>query len=234
MLETRRARRYACDETVDCEAWGKVRYAVLKDISMLGARLQGTGLPEVGSVVRIAPSFFGVQRTWVYCQVAWIRRGDVDEAGLRFLEPAFRLRRTWVGEFVAGTSPVERRRAIRVPTEVHLEVKIEGSSRTLEATSLDLSRGGAQLSLDRPLRRCDFLKLHLCLPWTLLEVPAMVIRRLAHDRPEHSVRFLEMPPGDQEALGSFIKEELDAAQEPGPPPGISFLKVVNDDPGQSL
>lgn len=212
MLEYRRVRRHHCTESVDCEDRGRVFFATLQDISLLGARLRGQNLPEPGSVLRLIPSTPGFGRTWVYCQICWVARGGIEEAGIRFLEPAFRLQRTWVALFIPEDVTLERRQAIRVPTELHVEVKLDGLSRPIEARGVDLSRGGAQIHLPRTMRRGARADLYVCLPWCLLELPAQITRRDHSDRLLHSVQFLKTSPFEQDALTTFVREEL--------PPGL--------------
>ncbi|MGE0495432.1 MAG: PilZ domain-containing protein [Vulcanimicrobiota bacterium] len=208
MLEVRRARRRECRKNIACELSGKVFVACLRDISWLGARLSGQDLPEVGTLLRLAPVVESLTRSWVFAQVCWVRRGDTDEAGLRFLEPPFRLAHSWVAQLAPSDDPAERRKAIRVPTEIHVEVKVDGLRSPLEATSLDLSRDGARLRMPRVLQRGSTAELYLCLPWCLLEVPAQVVRQSGHDRLSHSLKFGRLSPYDQDALAGFLQESL--------------------------
>ena len=212
MLETRRARRMDCDETIDCEIKGQVRIAFLKDVSLLGGRIQGTGLPEVGSLIRVTPTFseYGLEarfgRQWIYAQICWISRGEVEEAGLRFLEPRLRLRHSWVADLCHYDA--ERRTSIRVATEVHMEVKLPGIRRPLEATSLDLSQGGTQALLPGVVRPGTRAEVTLCLPWAIVDVPATVVRQASIDNSHHSLRFLDLPHHDGEVLTSFLQQQL--------------------------
>ena len=209
MLETRRARRFDCDEAVDCEVRGAVRVAFLKDVSLTGARLQGSNLPAVGTLIRLAPTFSEWlpcgPRAWVYAQVAWTREGV--EAGLRFLEPSSRLALSWVGRLCHGRN--ERRNSIRVATEVYMEIKLPGVRRTYEAHSLDLSQGGVQAALpDQVLREGSIAKVSVCLPFAVLDMPAQVVRPGADDRPEHCLQFTAMDSDQADALGGFLRQEL--------------------------
>ncbi|MFN8610098.1 MAG: PilZ domain-containing protein [Vulcanimicrobiota bacterium] len=209
MLETRRSRRFDCDEAVDCEVRGAVRVAFLRDVSLTGARLQGSNLPPVGTLLRLAPTFSEWQpcgpRAWVYAQVAWTREGV--EAGLRFLEPSSRLSLNWVGRLCQGRN--ERRNSIRVATEVYMEIKVPGVRRTYEALSLDLSQGGVQARLpDQVLRAGSIAKVSVCLPYTVLDMPAQVVRSGADDRPQHSLQFTAMETEQADALGGFLRQEL--------------------------
>lgn len=207
MRETRKARRYDCSEVVDCFFLGSPTCFVLTDVSLLGARLRGEGVPQPGTMFMISPVESGLKRTWVSCQVCWVQRGDVGEAGIRFMEPTSRLQQIWVGELI-GRQPAERRNAVRVPTELHVEVQLAGLRRPIEATSLDLSRSGTQVRLPRTLRRGAVTGLYLCLPWTLLEIPAQVTRRDKSDRLLHSLRFLQSSPHQEDALGCFLRESM--------------------------
>lgn len=231
MLETRRARRFDCDETVDCDIKGEVRIAFLKDVSLLGGRIQGVDLPEVGSLIRITPTFseFGLEarfgRQWIYAQVCWINRsGEVHEAGLRFLEPRLRLRHSWVADLCSHDA--ERRTSIRVATEVHMEVKVAGTRSTLEATSSDLSLGGAQAFLPGVVRQGSRAEVTLCLPWAVLDLPATVVRQASIDNTHHSLRFVDMPRCDAEVINSFLAQEL-LSQKPQRPPNLDVLTLFN-------
>lgn len=231
MLETRRARRFDCDEVVDCEIKGRVRIAYLRDISMMGGRIQGTGLPEVGTLVRLTPTFseFGLEarfgRQWIYAQVCWVRRGgEVEEAGVRFLEPRLRIRHSWVAD-LCDADP-ERRSSIRVNTEVYLEVKIPGLRRPMEAKSVDLSQGGAQALLSGVVRPGTRADVTICLPWAIVDVPATVVRQASLENSQHSLQFLELPRPEAEVLHSFLHDEL-VAQKPVVQPNLDVLKLFN-------
>jgi hypothetical protein len=178
--------------------------ANLHDISITGGRLQGCGLPEVGSLLRLAPTFCERGRRWVFAQVCWLRRGEVEEAGVRFLEPGFRLQQSWVGEFASSTP--ERRSALRVTAQVHLELRLAGQRRSLEATSLDLSQGGAQILLPGHLRSGTQADVSLCLPWDVLDLQAQVVRPADLENPCHSLRFLGLSAEQQEGLVCFLRE----------------------------
>ena len=213
MLETRQARRFECDEAVDCEVRGQVRVGFLRDVSLTGARLQGTNLPSVGTLLRLSPTFSEWlpcgPRAWVYAQVAWTRDG---EAGLRFLEPSSRLALNWVGRLCHGRN--ERRGSIRVATEVYMEIKVPGVRRTYEALSLDLSQGGVQAALpDQVLRAGSIAKVSVCLPWTVIDAPAQVVRQGADDRPQHSLQFTNLDNYQADALGGFLRQELAAQKQ---------------------
>lgn len=228
MIEARRAPRHRCNEAVDCEVRGRILYAYMMDISLRGAKLRGMQLPEVGTLLRIAPSFENqLGRKWIYCQVCWISRGEVEEAGIRFLEPAFCLQDSWVNQFIYDAGPAERRQSVRIPTELHVEVRMEGLGRTFEATSLDLSQGGTQIKMPKPVRPGSLADLYLCLPWTLLEVPAQVVTPKDEGQQEHSLRFLELSPDDECALECFIKEELAESAPPVETAGMQFLQLLN-------
>ena len=208
MLETRKARRFDCDETVDCEVYGRVRVVFLRDVSLTGARMQGSALPVVGTLLRIAPTFSEWMpcgpRSWVYAQVCWTRDG---EAGLRFLEPSSRLCLNWVGRLCNGRN--ERRSSIRVATEVYMEIKVPGVRRTYEALSLDLSRGGVQATLpDQVLREGSIAKVSVCLPWTVIDAPAQVVRQGADDRPQHCLQFTGLGAAQSDALEGYLRQEL--------------------------
>jgi len=230
MIETRRARRFDCEETVDCEIHGTVQIAMLRDVSMLGGRIQGTGLPQVGSLIRITPTFseFGLEaqfgRQWIYAQVCWVRRGEVEEAGLRFLEPRLRLRYSWVADLCEHDA--ERRTSIRVHTEVHMEVKIPGVKGSLEAVSSDLSQGGAQAFLPGVLRQGTRAEVTLCLPWAVLDLPAAVVRPASIDNAQHSLRFLDVPRCDSDALVSYLQQEL-VGQKRQSKTNLEVLKLFN-------
>ena len=209
MLETRQARRFECDEAVDGEVRGRVRVAFLRDVSLTGARLQGTDLPAEGTLIRVSPTFSEWlpcgPRAWVYAQVCWTREGV--EAGLRFLEPSTRLSLNWVGRLCHGRN--ERRSSIRVATEVYMEIKVPGVRRTFEALSLDLSQGGVQASLpDQVLRAGSIAKVSVCLPYAVIDAPAHVVRQGADDRPQHSLQFAGLDTYQSEALGGFLRQEL--------------------------
>lgn len=225
MLEIRRARRYACQETVDCEMQGKIRTAYLTDVSMTGARLQGEGLPPVGALIRLTPAFSEVGRQWIFAQVCWTRKGDVEEAGLRFLEPGVRIRSTWVAELLEDTD-LERRRCIRVPSELHLEVKFQGVRRPLEALSADISKGGAQVLLPSLVRPGTRAEVSICLPWAVIDVPAQVVRPASLQSPHHSLRFLEMGGTEAQILDFHLREQVEMHKSAGPA-GLSFLKLLN-------
>ena len=225
MLETRRARRYDCDEAVDCEIQGRIRMAYLKDISLLGGRLQGVHLPPVGTLVRISPAFHEFGRHWIFAQVCWLRRGEVEEAGIRFLEPGIRIRNSWVSGLVEDTDP-ERRRSIRVNSELHFEVKIAGVRRPLEATSLDISQGGAQVLLPNVIRPGTLADVTVCLPWSVIDLPAQVVRQASLESPHHSLRFLKVEPGAREVLECHLRSQV-AAQKTQHPSGVSFLKLFD-------
>ncbi len=228
MIEARRAPRHHCNEAVDCEVRGRIVYAYMMDISLRGARLRGMKLPEVGTLLRIAPSFqTQLSRKWIYCQVCWITRGDIEEVGIRFLEPPFCLEGSWVRQFIAEAGPAERRQSVRIPTELHVEVRMEGLGKPFEATSLDLSQGGAQLKMPKAVRPGSLADLYVCLPWSLLEVPAQVVTPKDLGQKEHSVRFLELTPDDECALECFIKEELTESKKPVDRHGMSFLELLN-------
>lgn len=212
MLETRSARRFDCDEPVDLEIRGRLLMANLKDISLGGARLFGHDLPEIGSLIRLAPAFGEGLRQWVYAQVCWIRRGETEEAGLRFLEPRIRLQGSWVSQLCQGDP--ERRSSIRVATEVHLEMKVAGVRRPLEATSLDLSYGGTQVLLPGVLRAGSRADVTLCLPWGVVDLPAQVVRQADLESPHHCLRFLEVPPQEAPALDGFLRAELQRQHQP--------------------
>jgi len=198
---------------VDCEVRGQVRVAFLRDVSLTGARLQGTNLPAVGTLLRLSPTFSEWlpcgPRAWVYAQVAWTREG---EAGLRFLEPSSRLALNWVGRLCHGRN--ERRGSIRVATEVYMEIKVPGVRRTYEALSLDLSQGGVQAALpDQVLRAGSIAKVSVCLPWTVIDAPAQVVRQGADDRPQHSLQFTNLDNYQADALGGFLRQELAAQKQ---------------------
>lgn len=231
MLETRRARRFDCDETVDCDIKGSVRIAFLKDVSLLGGRIQGADLPEVGSLIRITPTFseYGLEasfgRQWIYAQVCWVsRNGEVQEAGLRFLEPRLRLRHSWVADLCEHDA--ERRTSIRVATEVHMEIRVAGHRSTLEATSLDLSLGGAQALLPGVVRQGARADVTLCLPWAVLDVPATVVRQASIDNSHHSLRFVNVPRCDADVINSFLAQEL-VNQKPVRSPNLDVLSLFN-------
>lgn len=226
MLETRRARRFDCDETVDCESQGQVRVVYLKDVSALGARLQGLDLPEVGKLIRLTPTFSELGRQWIYAQICWIRRegGEVSEAGVRFLEPSQRIRTSWVGRLC--DSDPERRTSIRVNTEVFLEVKVPGQRRALEATSVDLSQGGAQAILPGVVRPGTQMEVTLCLPWAIVDVPAQVIRQASLESAHHCLRFLELEHHQADALNGYLKQEL-LQQRQAAPTDLHLLRLFN-------
>jgi len=224
MIETRKARRFDCQEPVDCEIRGRLLMANLTDISITGGRLQGHELPEVGSLIRLAPAFGEGMRHWVYAQVCWIRRGEVEEAGLRFLEPTSRLRRSWIAELCQGEP--ERRSSIRVATEVHLELKIAGVRRPLEATSLDLSHGGAQALLPGVVRPGTRAEVTLCLPWAVVDIPAQVVRQADLESANHCLRFLDMPHQDAVVLDSYLRDEL-VTQKSQSAPDLFLLDLFN-------
>lgn len=233
MLETRRARRFDCNETVDCEIQGRVHIAYLRDVSMLGGRLQGVDLPEVGSLIRVTPTFSEagmgiVGRLWVWAQVCWLRRatadGEADEAGLRFLEPRLRIMRSWVAELCENER--ERRAAIRVATEVHLEIKVAGVRRPLDATSLDLSQGGAQALLSGVVRPGTRADVTICLPWAIVDVPATVVRQASLENSQHSLRFLDLQREDAELLNSYLHQEL-VTQKAASTPNLDVLQLFN-------
>lgn len=231
MLETRQARRFDCDETVDCEVRGQVKVAFLRDVSLTGARLQGANLPPVGTLLRLSPTFSEWlpcgPRAWVYAQVCWTREGT--EAGLRFLEPSSRLALNWVGRLCHGRN--ERRSSIRVATEVYMEIKVPGVRRTYEALSLDLSQGGVQATLpDQVLREGSIAKVSVCLPWTVIDAPAQVIRQGADDRPQHSLQFTNLDNYQADALGGFLRQEL-AAQKQAKAADPFLARLFNRDPG---
>lgn len=214
MLETRRSRRFECDEAVDCEVRGNVRVAFLRDVSLTGARLQGSDLPPVGTLLRLCPTFSEWlpcgPRAWVYAQVCWTREGQ--EAGLRFLEPSSRLSLNWVGRLCHGRN--ERRGSIRVATEVYMEIKVPGVRRTFEALSLDLSQGGVQASLpDQVLRAGSIAKVSVCLPYGVIDAPAQVVRQGADDRPQHSLQFTGLDSDQSDALDSYLRQELAAQKQ---------------------
>ena len=225
MLEIRKARRYECQETVDCEMQGRVRTAYLKDVSMTGARLQGAGLPAVGTLIRLTPAFSEVGPQWIFAQVAWTRQGDFEEAGLRFLEPGVRIRSSWVANLLADTD-LERRRCIRVPTELHLEVKIAGVGRPMEALSADLSEGGAQVLLPNLVRPGTFAEVSICLPWAVIDVPCQVVRPASLKSPRHSLRFLGLGDSQAHLLDCHLRDQVALHKSAGPP-GLSFLKLLN-------
>lgn len=235
MLETRRARRFDCNETVDCEIRGRIQIAYLRDISIRGARLQGSRLPEVGTLIRVTPTFSEsapdaatLGRQWVYAQVCWVRRGkesgEAEEAGLRFLEPRCRIQRSWISALCDHEG--ERRSSIRVATEVHLEIKIPGARRPLEATSLDLSQGGAQALLSGVVRPGTRADVTICLPWAIVDVPATVVRQASLENSQHSLRFLKLPRPDAELLNSFLHKEL-LTQQGTDAPNLDVLELFN-------
>jgi hypothetical protein len=225
MLEIRRARRYPCQETVDCEMQGRIRTAYLKDVSMTGARLQGAGLPAVGTLIRLTPAFSEVGRQWIFAQVCWIRNGDGEEAGLRFLEPGMRIRSSWVADLLADTD-MERRRCIRVPTELHLEVKFEGVRRPLEALSADISEGGAQVLLPNLVRPGTRAEISICLPWAVIDVPAQVVRPASLESAHHSLRFLDIGATEAHLLDCHLRDQVAMHKSAGPA-GLSFLQLLN-------
>ncbi len=208
MLETRRARRATCEKTVDCETMGSSFRATVLDISALGARLEGADLPEVGTVLRLAPASKGLIRSWLYASICWRRPGAVDEVGLRFLEPTFRILKSWVG----GLAPVEvgpeRRRTVRISTELHVEVKSDLFPEPLKGQSLDLSEEGIQVRLPRCLRQGQVVELALCLTWHLMEVAAQVVRHHHQERLRHQMRFLHLTQEDRQALRGFLASQL--------------------------
>jgi len=205
MIETRRARRLHCDEIVDCESQGRVQSVLVRDISWGGARLRGQRLPNPGTILRIS-AVLGIAREWIFAQVCWVNH-ERNEAGIRFLEPISRIRQTWVSDLVEAPLGPERRRDIRVPTEVYMEIKLPGRSRPWEARSLDLSRGGAQLRLpESAARKGDYADVYLCLPWCMLELAAQVVRGPEAGQP--SVRFFGLTPGEDEALTQFVNHQI--------------------------
>ena len=231
MLETRRARRFDCNETLDCEIRGQVKMAYLRDVSLMGGRIQGADLPEVGSLIRVTPTFseYGLEerfgRQWVYAQVCWVSRGEVQEAGIRFMEPRLRLRHSWVADLCEHDA--ERRTSIRVATEVHLEIKVAGVRRTMEATSLDLSQGGAQALLPGVIRPGTQAEVTLCLPWAIVDVPATVVRQASLENSHHSLRFLKMPRTEAEVLNSFLHQQL-VTQKASQAPNLDLLAMFNN------
>jgi len=224
VLEVRKSKRHPCQETVDCHHWGRVRITNMCDVSLTGGRLQGTQLPDVGAVVRLSPSFASssAPQRWVYARICWVSRGEVEEAGVEFLEPVSRVARGWVGEFVRE-NPAERRSSHRVNSKLHLDVKFRARGRLVEATSVDISRRGARIRLPREMEPGAIADLFVCLPWTMVEVPAQIVRSIPHNRLQHSLRFLGMKEGEKDALETY----LDVHTPPVDNSGLKLIQLLN-------
>jgi len=201
MLEARRARRYECQEAVDCEVEGQVLFGLLQDVSLGGARLRGLQLPSVGALVRVSPALGG-ERVWLYAQVCWVARGKVEEAGLRFLEPPARVQGGWVGELIDASDPFERRGSVRLPAAVPVEVRSIGQ-KPVPTWTVDLSLEGAMVRAPFNLRRHERIELKLLLPSARLHLPAVVVHPSSPERAHHSVTF-SPSERDVEALTGFL------------------------------
>lgn len=223
MLEARRARRYECQEAVDCEVDGKVHFGLLQDVSLGGARLRGLKLPPVGTLLRMAPALGG-ERAWLYATVCWVVRGKVEEAGLRFLEPPARVQTGWVGELIDASDPFERRGSVRLPAAVPVEVRSIGK-KPVPTWTVDLSLEGALVRAPQNLRRAERIELKLLLPDIRLHLPAVVVRPASPANAHHSVTFTTSER-DVDALSTFL-----AGQKPkgrvGSDEGLALLRLMN-------
>jgi len=147
-------------------------------------------------------------RAPVKAVVRWRSGREAFELGLEFRDSPSKLSRRWVrtlfpDQGAAWASARQQRREVRAQVELPI-VAAEGFS---EGKTLDVSLSGACFELGRKLE--ESVDLFLCLPWSLLEVQARVLRSESRgSKWVHSVEFSPLPQEQREQLDVFVEHAV--------------------------
>lgn len=205
MVENRRKIRFECHATLTIEYGRHTCEGEVLDISQGGLRLTSSADLSVGRKVSLSLPDGSRRQKAVKAVVRWIRRGRwSNEIGLEFQAPPQKLAKRWIRKLFPDEGAAwkqSRQKRDEVRAEVNLPMAV-GDYR--EGAVLDVSRSGARFVLDSKLE--NQTDLFICLPFTLLELQAEVLRaQQREDKWVHSVRFREVPQNDQETLNAYVE-----------------------------
>jgi PilZ domain len=208
LQENRRSLRFECRETLIFQHGGKTYEATVLDISRGGARLSCSKKLPVGSKVFLRLKDRTKGRAPVKAVVRW-RGGEAPfEMGLEFRDSTSKLSRRWVRKLfpdqgAAWTAGHQQRSEVRA----QVSLPVVSANGFIEGTTLDISQGGACFELDQKLE--DTVGLFFCLPWSLLEVRANVLRAESRgSKWVHSVRFSPLKEEQQAELEAFVEHAI--------------------------
>ena len=205
MVENRRKVRFECHATLAVEYGRHSCQGEVLDISQGGLRLSTSADISVGRKVSLKLPDGNRRQKAVKAVVRWVRYGRwSNEIGLEFQAAPQKLAKRWIRKLFPQEGPTwkhSRQRRSEVRADVNLPMAVADYR---EGAVTDVSLSGARFTMDCKLE--DSTNLFICLPFTLLELEADVLRaEREEDRWVHSVPFRDVPPNDQETLTAFVE-----------------------------
>lgn len=204
MREHRQSRRFQCDEVLDCYIDDEIFEAEILDVSWGGVGIGCLQDLPLGGTLYLQHRDISRTQFPVKTSIRWKRPGVIHEYGLQFQEGTGTVAQRWVQDLFPEQSALRQEQAQkRVDVRVDVRLPIVTEDDYLEGETLDLSTSGARFRLNRPLK--DQSNLLLCLPGSLLQVQAKVVRTQSEAcHWVHSVQFQDKGLDESEILRSFV------------------------------